>query len=350
MSLTCKIAGHKWNGCTCVRCNEHRDEGHDYVTNIQLCTSVCSRCGKLAYVHDWQGFPCALKCSRCGIEAPHYVKESHQWEGCACRVCGEPTKPLIGEYMGEHMWDGCMCSRCKKTRDEGHDWQGCKCVRCGKTRDEGHTWAAVKPQPANRSGHPVHTRPCSVCGARSSEPHRLRKRFKSTCNQTCVDCGYETVWHEFRDGVCVSCGLDENEHYCELLLSGKVRYYDREYSPVDDRSVTYIDHVNSVSALRRIGLSKAKHIYSNCKVICAEKLRDIAAAGGPDARKANETLRDLVLDGDLGWDLPMVAQWITDPEIASDPKVVEAVRLSEKASIDYDNAMIAADSGIGRSG
>ncbi len=36
--------------------------------------------------------------------------------------------------------------------------------------------------------------------------------------------------------------------------------------------------------------------------------------------------------------------------IASDPKVVEAVRRVEKASVEYDNAMIALDSGIGRSG
>lgn len=36
--------------------------------------------------------------------------------------------------------------------------------------------------------------------------------------------------------------------------------------------------------------------------------------------------------------------------IASDPKVVEAVRRVEKASVEYDNAMIALDSGIVRSG
>ena len=39
-----------------------------------------------------------------------------------------------------------------------------------------------------------------------------------------------------------------------------------------------------------------------------------------------------------------------DMGIASDPKVVEAVRLLEKASVEYDNAMIALGSGIGRTG
>ena len=29
MKLSC-IFGHKWNGCTCERCGEVRNEGHEY--------------------------------------------------------------------------------------------------------------------------------------------------------------------------------------------------------------------------------------------------------------------------------------------------------------------------------
>lgn len=308
MGIACKIAGHKWSGCTCARCGERRDEGHDWHVigrerrlkgggAIRECVSVCSICGR--------------------------------W------------------LPAEHDWQGCVCARCGERRDEGHDWQGCKCARCGKTRDESHVWGKARPVVPN--AHSGHHCPCTVCGTCSEdEPHSLKK--VPGCRYRCAECGYTTIWHDFRNGVCADCGLDESEHYCELILSGKVRYDAWEYSPLDGSRMQAIDHVSSVGALRRIALADKDGIYSSCKMACARKLGDIAKAGGADSHNANLALRDLVLKADLGWDTPMVAGWITDSDISSDPKVVEAVRRVEKASVEYDNAMIALDSGIGRSG
>ena len=84
MSLMCKLLGHKWNGCKCERCDEIRDEHH----NWDLCYGKCFRCGA--------------------------------------------TQPE------QHEWNGCICSRCN---EENHDWEkhrwkdGCKCERCGEIRD-----------------------------------------------------------------------------------------------------------------------------------------------------------------------------------------------------------------------
>ena len=63
MKLSC-IFGHKWNGCTCERCGEVRDEGHEYTKyapNDKEC--VGHWCGKQqALKHDWQSQPGS--CSR----------------------------------------------------------------------------------------------------------------------------------------------------------------------------------------------------------------------------------------------------------------------------------------------
>ena len=52
----------------------------------------------------------------------------------------------------------------------------------------------------------------------------------------------------------------------------------------------------------------------------------------------------------LGWDTLRVARLIADPSMANDPRIVKIVKEMQKASDDYDRAMIASDSGIGRSG
>ena len=50
MNFMCKVFGHKWNGgCTCVRCNQKRNENH-----------------------KWENIPgtCKMKCTVCGAEKP----------------------------------------------------------------------------------------------------------------------------------------------------------------------------------------------------------------------------------------------------------------------------------------
>ena len=56
MRLSCKLLGHKWNGCKCKRCGFIRE-------------------------HDWRG----CKCSQCGEKR----NKEHDWYGLNCRKCGK---------------------------------------------------------------------------------------------------------------------------------------------------------------------------------------------------------------------------------------------------------------------
>jgi hypothetical protein len=111
MGLSCRLFGHKWSGCICVKCGEVRDEGHDY----NLCAGRCKTCGK----------PCAV----------------------------------------EHDWDGCKCVKCGKVRDEAHKWEGCKCAKCGKVRDKAHKWDGCKCEKCGLQKHSFASNKCTKCGA-----------------------------------------------------------------------------------------------------------------------------------------------------------------------------------------
>ena len=105
MGLSCKVFGHKWNGCKCERCDEKRDEQHDW----DLCKGRCKRCNATqAEQHDLNG----CICSRCGVEL--------------------------------HDFNGCTCSRCRQVRDVEHNWKGLKCLSCGKTRTREEALEAEK--------------------------------------------------------------------------------------------------------------------------------------------------------------------------------------------------------------
>ena len=333
MGLACKITGHKWNklpdgsdGCTCTRCGERRNEGHDWyftrerenwIFNSRHIIAgrfyVCSVCGHWETEQVWQ--------ERC----------AHDWDGCKCRLCG------LTRDEG-HDWDGCKCRRCFKSRDEEHDWDGCECKRCGARRNEGHIWQG------DRCARCGKTREQTCRALQESGNHAFRQQ--KGCRRRCTECGYSTVWHEFRNGTCMTCGIDESDYYAKLIVSGKAKYEGKDDSSNSRNRPTYGSHVKTVAALRTIAMSeKGKPSYEAC-LDCARKLRDIAAAGGPDAHDANVALHDIVLAPVLFWDTPEIARWITEPELASDPTLVEFVEQCEKNISDYDNAMMKSDSGL----
>ena len=235
-----------------------------------------------------------------------------------------------------------VCAACGAYKSHPHEWNGCTCLRCGARRDEGHEWGAAKPQ-----GHAGHYHPCTICGERSQEePHSFKRVKSCKCNYRCTACGYGGEWHDFLDGVCVECGIDESRHYCDLILSGEVWHFDDwEYSPLPGPRIRYIDHVKSVSDLRRLALSDRGGIGDANRVGFAHKIGEIAEAGGPNAHEANLALRDIVLNASLGWSVSSVAGLITEPEIASDPKIAEKLRQVEQSRDEFERAMIAADSG-----
>ena len=82
MGFSCKLLGHKWEGCKCARCGEKRDTEHDWI--VTDCAKKCSRCGKVITVHKWEG----CKCIVCG-EARD---EQHKYKGAVCSVCGAKSR------------------------------------------------------------------------------------------------------------------------------------------------------------------------------------------------------------------------------------------------------------------
>ena len=292
MGLACKIGGHKWNklpdgndGCTCTRCGERRNEGHDF----------------------------------------------HLVEG-ACRE---------------------TCAICHTTRSIPHEWAGCTCARCGETRDRDHSWG--KPEPSDpyfrgdeRKTH--HTVKCIKCGKHDFLPHTFVQ--KGNCRHYCPECGYEEVHHEFVEGSCRDCGIDESDYYADLIASGEVGYYDNE-SRRGQRFVKYGDHVTTVLALTRLFIALANNDgadnYEPKSIV--RKLKDIATedpsrAGDVDAALAQFACDERVHIYWRGW----VADKIEDPGVAKGAREsVEHWRDAHprsQADIDYENAMIASDSGL----
>lgn len=87
MGFLCKVIGHRWAGCRCVRCGATRQEGHQWVEAEGRCEHTCSVCGLTEAVpHEW--FHC--RCKRCGEQRDDH----HLWltKGpCeqVCRICGQ---------------------------------------------------------------------------------------------------------------------------------------------------------------------------------------------------------------------------------------------------------------------
>ena len=290
MALACRISGHKWNGCTCTRCGGRRDEGHDF----HLMERDCHR-----------------KCSICGT-----------------------------------------------TRSVDHDWNGCVCAHCGQKRDSDHTWGKPQQQPSvNKSARTHHRVTCKRCGKSELSPHSFVQ--KEGCRRYCSGCGYEEVHHEFVDGKCRGCGIDESDFFAGLIASGEVGYYDHE-SKRGQWFVNYGDHVTSVSARKKLVIDLAtcgrsgQRIYVPIGTLL-EKLAETAKSDSADAPAADQALFELALTEAIGLERRRDAQsGIADASLKqkADAEIErwrEAHPLSQ-ADIDYENAMIAADSGLGRSG
>ena len=139
MSWICKLLGHRWRGCRCVRCGRTREQGHRYVEAEDRCEHTCETCGKTEPVpHDWYG----CRCARCG----EVRNEQHQWlkkTPCerVCKICGQERET--------HEW---------RHVDRGLD----RCAVCGRThrltpeeiarRDE--EWASAGADPEGFDGVP----------------------------------------------------------------------------------------------------------------------------------------------------------------------------------------------------
>ena len=101
MGLNCKLLGHKWDGCKCVRCSAVRDEQHKW----NGCK--CTRCGQIRdeghrYTALRNQGGCASRCEVCG-KTPPIVP--HKWKGLLCTVCGEERRvsDITDQIVIEHI-------------------------------------------------------------------------------------------------------------------------------------------------------------------------------------------------------------------------------------------------------
>lgn len=167
MAISCKLLGHKWNGCKCERCGEIRDEQHDW----NGCK--CERCGKKRDEgHQWQSVPdnCFERCAVCGKTQTI----PHTWGGCICTVCGKV----------EHDWDVCVCRHCGEQRETYAD------QRANGTLKLDHQWRKPKESDDYWKYH-YNEHPCAV-----------------VCNK----CGfvlYRSAVHHFIGDTCEFCGISK---------------------------------------------------------------------------------------------------------------------------------------------
>ena len=313
MGLACKITGHKWDGCTCARCGEHRDTGvaedHNYVlVPGTTCEYECTKCGKHTMGHSW-----------------------YQDLGCTCTVCGATREVSVAF----------------------HEWDGCTCKLCGKTRDEGHR---LEERALGSIDSHRHRIKCKACGKELRASHNF-VRVEGCCCLRCEACGFEKTHHEFVDGSCSGCGIDESDYYGELIASGEVNYYDIE----SQRGLIYVkygDHVKSAAARAKLAIAlitsgrMGQHIVVPTQTLI-EKLGEMAAgdSADPETAAANRGLWEIAMEEEMGVD------WRRDAcdricDTALREEAAESIRLwrvahpRTQADIDYENAMIASDSGL----
>ena len=301
MKLSC-LFGHDWKGCKCTRCGEVRDEGHIFRPVPGQCEERCAVCGK------------------------------------------KRSLP--------HLWNGCRCERCGEIRNEYHSWDGCKCRRCGAVREQGHRWEVV---PHDRvvdvkeklaKMHRVH---CSKCGRSAWEDHVFSI---DGCRYTCIQCGYEAVRHVFQNGVCKNCGCSESGYYVDLIGSGKVGYFDSE-SRRGQINVRYGDRVTGMEDLTRLAIALSNNCRADNRAPKAI-LRRIEEAAAGDMQTMDRALERIASNDEVHiyW-RRNAADMIRDKQVrarAEDSimRWAQEHPISQMA-LDYENAMIAMDSGLGRS-
>ena len=118
MKLSC-LFGHKWNGCTCERCGQRRDQDHDFTYKFKAknCLGTCRVCQKTVELpHDFKPVTgkCYMECARChGQTQPNHQYQSEPGS-CknVCSVCGKVV--YKHSFVPVPGTDRTVCSVCGK--------------------------------------------------------------------------------------------------------------------------------------------------------------------------------------------------------------------------------------------
>lgn len=278
MKLSC-LFGHKWNGCTCIRCGEVRDDGHRW----NACT--CEICGKVQDRDD-----------------------AHRWNGCMCEVCGK--KRDEGHVFADFRPDGRSCvGRCKcgKTQVQNHDYWPVKgkcryvCKRCGAENNNAHhTWERIPGTCTKKCAVCGETRnvdweehdwqrlegrcaeKCATCGLERSIEHTWED-VEGTCTEKCAVCGETREKHDYVDGRCSRCGVQSPEAFMEdcvekllaIFPTAQLDYeghqrFDAAHREEVRRIGEQLDRLGGMRAMRRVGMEFARR-----RPIHARKLETI---------------------------------------------------------------------------
>ena len=218
----------------------------------------------------------------------------------------------------------------------GHKWEGCACARCGERNPDWraeHDWGPATP--LDRKSHRI---TCARCGHYRIQPHRFE--MAEGCAVRCAECGYLLAWHDFADGSCVRCGIDESGFYRELVLSGEVRLSESEKAPCKEALLSdnfqymrYVGHLRRASDLATVvalyrpwGSTAGDELLDeNAVRDCVRKLGEIARGEGDEAVGANRALYEIALSGPDHC-RALASTLVRDPELASDPRIADAAR------------------------
>jgi DNA-directed RNA polymerase subunit RPC12/RpoP len=218
MSITCKLFGHKWNGCKCERCDETRDVGHNFIIIGDKCIEKCVICDK-----------------------KHNIE--HEWDGCKCQHCGL-TRDVSHRF--EPLINVCKqkCVVCGKEQDMLHDWHGVICDHCGEKLNISHLQAYTEYQPtwfdsdgvctnwygigSGRDGNP---KILKECGKRVTVDRKENILEKSWSLCKCPYCGFAVHLDLQPDYFCKACNKTVSTFEAIITiqkLADKVKY-DQSY-------------------------------------------------------------------------------------------------------------------------
>ncbi len=145
------------------------------------------------------------------------------------------------------------------------------------------------------------------------------------------------------------------EQYClDLILSGTVAYCNSIDANKQGEG-TYGDRIKSADAIAQVAWHY-RSSYSQISGDLIEALSQVGERGEVFSKQSEQTLCDLACDDSAYVDMREAAvAAITDPAMKSKAQAAVDAYLKvhpkkTQADIDFENAMIAADSGLGRTG
>ena len=278
-----------------------------------------------------------------------------------CKVCGWKRDEALKAVVQERRTDmGLVCLIV------GHKWhklpdgeEGCSCSRCGKNNVAWvvkHNWGPGQPiidARMKRLARIKHRCTCAWCGDYHDDRHCFE--LNENCTIRCTECGYETPWHDFANGVCTNCGEDESAFYRRLIFSGDVCLSDNEETPCKDallsgnfQSMRYSDHLQKTADLAEVVMSykpwgsedsKGHELYVYLKErdaleACVCRLGELAKRSGDEAADADNALYQIALAGPESF---RIYAWrgISNPTLKYDPAlagIAEASKIEAERS------------------